>query len=250
MGFEPTTFSLARRRSTTELHPRSIEDIVKPRHSQASPVKGRVGARTIGAHRGSGSPGRRRAMPGPTRLWGEVAQPRYPSRLRRTVIVIRHAAPTGRPWIRPNTPRVGPRLTVSARHRLPCQYRDWAAGGGRLLSARHDGRPRRDSDPPWGTWGDASVAPSGGRGTRTRFLEHAGCQRKRGDWSGVCRNPGSLSDPGRRRGLGAGQLLRVPGKGWRNLDLDRRVSGAVISRRLNSAHSRKSMEASKARRMR
>ncbi len=35
MGFEPTTFSLARRRSTTELHPRPIEDTVKGWGSQA-----------------------------------------------------------------------------------------------------------------------------------------------------------------------------------------------------------------------
>ena len=35
MGFEPTTFSLARRRSTTELHPRAVEDTVKEWASQA-----------------------------------------------------------------------------------------------------------------------------------------------------------------------------------------------------------------------
>ncbi len=35
MGFEPTTFSLARRRSTTELHPRPVEDTVKGGGSQA-----------------------------------------------------------------------------------------------------------------------------------------------------------------------------------------------------------------------
>ena len=35
MGFEPTTFSLARRRSTTELHPRPDEDTVKEWASQA-----------------------------------------------------------------------------------------------------------------------------------------------------------------------------------------------------------------------
>ena len=35
MGFEPTTFSLARRRSTTELHPRPVEDTVKVGGSQA-----------------------------------------------------------------------------------------------------------------------------------------------------------------------------------------------------------------------
>jgi hypothetical protein len=28
MGFEPTTFSLARRRSTTELHPRKTADVL------------------------------------------------------------------------------------------------------------------------------------------------------------------------------------------------------------------------------
>ncbi len=35
MGFEPTTFSLARRRSTTELHPQPVEDTVKEWASQA-----------------------------------------------------------------------------------------------------------------------------------------------------------------------------------------------------------------------
>ena len=35
MGFEPTTFSLARRRSTTELHPREIEHTVNDSDSQA-----------------------------------------------------------------------------------------------------------------------------------------------------------------------------------------------------------------------
>lgn len=34
MGFEPTTFSLARRRSTAELHPRPVEDTVKGEVSQ------------------------------------------------------------------------------------------------------------------------------------------------------------------------------------------------------------------------
>ena len=52
MGFEPTTFSLARRRSTTELHPRKHEDIVKPVGSQAGPARHTVWPTRVGADTG------------------------------------------------------------------------------------------------------------------------------------------------------------------------------------------------------
>ena len=147
------------------------------------------------------------------------------------------------PWHRATSTRAGEQRSLSSRYRMPDQHRDRAAGGGRVLRAGDDGHPRRNSDRPRGTWGDSSLAASGGWGTWTGLLRHTSRQRERGDGSGMCRDPGSLSDTGRGRRVGTGPLLRVPGKGWRDLDFDRWVSGAVIGCRLKAAHSRTNLEA-------
>jgi len=127
----------------------------------------------------------------------------------------------GDPRSRAIPARAGTRFTLSSSYRMPDQHRDRAAGGGRLLRAGDDGRPGRDSNRPRGTWGDSGLAASGGWGTWTGLLRDAAGQRERGEGSGMRRDPGSLSDTGRGRRVGTGQLLRVPGKGWRDLDLDR-----------------------------
>jgi hypothetical protein len=167
----------------------------------------------------------------------------------RTLLWPRMEELAGNPRSRATTARAETRSTLSSRCRMPGQHRDWAAGGRRLLPARDDGCPGRDSDRPRGTWGDSSLATSRGRGTWTGLLRHTGRQRERGDGSGMCRDPGSLSDTGRGRRVGTGPLLRVPGKGWRDLDFDRWVSGGVIGCRLKAAHSHTMTEASKDRRM-